>query len=254
MSGARIEEPGRLVLALEGFEGPLDLLLDLARQQKLDIAKINVLALVDQYLAVIEGARSLRLELAADWLVMAAWLAWLKSRLLLPVEERPAEEEDPEALAGRLAERLAELDAMRRGAAWLGRRPQLGQEVFARGAPEPLTVEDRSRIAADLPGLVRAYLAAEARAAAKRPWRPKPRRIWTVADAVAMLSRMLRSSTGWDTLAAFLPPGLSDPVEHRAALAATLVAGLEMARGGAVELRQDEPFAPILLRPAGGPA
>lgn len=254
MSGARIEEPGRLVLALEGFEGPLDLLLDLARQQKLDIAKINVLALVDQYLAVIEGARSLRLELAADWLVMAAWLAWLKSRLLLPAEERPAEEEDPEVVAGRLAERLLELDAMRRGSAWLGRRPQLGQEVFARGEPESLTVEDRSRIAADLPGLVRAYLAAEGRAAARRPWRPKPRRIWTVADAVGMLSRMLRSSTGWDTLAAFLPPGLSDPVETRAALAATLVAGLEMARGGAVELRQDEPFAPILLRPGGRPA
>ena len=168
MSGARIEEPGRLVLSLEGFEGPLDLLLDLARQQKLDIAKINVLALVDQYLAVIEGARSLRLELAADWLVMAAWLAWLKSRLLLPAEERPPEEEDPEAIAGRLAERLAELDAMRRGAAWLARRPQLGQEVFARGAPDSLTVEDRSRIAADLPGLIRAYLAAEARAARAR--------------------------------------------------------------------------------------
>jgi segregation and condensation protein A len=253
MTGARIEEPGRLVLALEGFEGPLDLLLDLARQQKLDIAKINILALVDQYLAVIEGARSLRLELAADWLVMAAWLAWLKSRLLLPAEERP-EEEDPAALAGRLAERLLELERMRAGAAWLGRRPQLGQEVFGRGAPESLTVADRSGIAADLAGLVRAYLAAEGRAAAKRPWQPKPRRIWTVGEAVAMLSRMLRSSTGWDTLAAFLPAGLSDPVEQRAAVAATLVAGLEMARGGAVELRQDEPFAPILLRPAGRPA
>jgi segregation and condensation protein A len=251
VSAARIEEPGRLVLALDGFEGPLDLLLDLARQQKLDIARINVLALVDQYLGVIEGARSLRLELAADWLVMAAWLAWLKSRLLLPAEERPPEEEDPALVAERLAERLAELDAMRRGAAWLGRRPQLGQEVFARGAPESLTIEDRSRIAADLPGLVRAYLAAEARAAARRPWRPKPRRIWTVADAVAMLSRMLRSSTGWDSLAAFLPPGLADPVEARAALAATLVAGLEMARGGAVELRQDEAFSPILVRPSG---
>lgn len=251
MNGARIEEPGRLVLSLEGFEGPLDLLLDLARRQKLDIARINVLALVDQYLAVIEGARSLRLELAAEWLVMAAWLAWLKSRLLLPAEERPPEEEDPEEAAGRLAERLAGLDAIRRGAAWLGRRPQLGQEVFARGAPEALTVEDRSRIAADLPGLVRAYLAAAARAAAKRPWRPKPRRIWTVADAVAMLSRMLRTSTHWETLVAFLPPGLTDPVEQRAAVASTLVAGLEMARGGAVELRQDHPFGPILLRPAG---
>jgi segregation and condensation protein A len=250
MSGARIEEPGRLVLSLEGFEGPLDLLLDLARRQKLDIARINVLALADQYLAVIEGARSLRLELAAEWLVMAAWLAWLKSRLLLPAEERPPEEEDPEEAAGRLAERLAGLDAIRRGAAWLGRRPQLGQEVFARGAPEALTVEDRSRLAADLPGLVRAYLAATARAAAKRPWRPKPRRIWTVADAVAMLSRMLRTSTRWETLAAFLPPGLTDPVEQRAAVASTLVAGLEMARGGAVELRQDHPFGPILLRPA----
>src|SRR6516225_1819035 len=125
-------EADRLALRLEGFEGPLDLLLDLARAQKVDLAKISILALVEQYLTVIEGARRVRLELAADWLVMAAWLAWLKSRLLLP---EGADAEEGEQAAEVLAARLRDLSAMRSGAAWLSARPQLGQDVFARGAP-----------------------------------------------------------------------------------------------------------------------
>src|SRR5580693_2779362 len=154
-----------LLLTLEGFEGPLDLLLDLARTQKVDLAKISILALVEQYLAVIEGARRVRLELAADWLVMAAWLAWLKSRLLLP---EGADAEEGEQAAEVLAARLRDLSAMRAGAVWLSGRPQLGREVFARGAPEDNTEIDRSRLALDLGSLVRAYLLAMRRRAGAR--------------------------------------------------------------------------------------
>jgi segregation and condensation protein A len=236
-----------LVVTLEGFEGPLDLLLDLARAQKVDIAKISILSLVDQYLAVIEGARRVRLELAADWLVMAAWLAWLKSRLLLP--DDPEAEQDAESLAEALADRLRELERMREAAAWLGTRPFLGRDVMARGAPENLVLEDRSALAADLPGLLRAYTDVLRRAAARRPYRPRPRRIWTVQDALARLRTLVGRAPGWAELSAFLPEAEMDPTERRAALASTLVAGLELAKTGGAELRQDAPFAPILLRP-----
>jgi segregation and condensation protein A len=238
-----------LHLRLDGYEGPLDLLLDLARAQKLDLAGISIVALVDQYLAVIDQARGMRLELQADWLVMAAWLAWLKSRLLLPKEE--AGEEDPEALALRLTDRLAELEAMRAGAAWLGRRDQLGRDVFGRGDPETLTVEDRSGLRADLAALCQAYVAGRRRAVALRPYRPKPRRLWSVQDAIARLTRVLGDLPSWAMLQRFLPEGAElDVVERRAALASTLVASLEMARGGGLDLRQDRAFGPILLRRA----
>jgi segregation and condensation protein A len=148
-------------LRLEGFEGPLDLLLDLARAQKVDLEKISIIALVDQFLAVLDQARRVRLELAADWLVMAAWLAWLKSRLLVPQD--PAEEIDAEALAAALTDRLAELDRMRLAAAFLGGRQQLGREIFGRGAAETLRIEDRSGLNADLPALLQAYAAARRR-------------------------------------------------------------------------------------------
>jgi segregation and condensation protein A len=238
--------PPTLHLRLDGFEGPLDLLLELARAQKVDLARISILALVDQYLAVIESARRVRLELAADWLVMAAWLAWLKSRLLVPQE--PDAEADAEALAGALTDRLLELEAMREAARWLGARPQLGHEVFRRGAPEDLRVEDRSGIAAELPALLQAYVAARRRALGKRPYRPKPRRLWTVQEALERLSRVVGQLPSWAVLQRFLPDGLLDPLERRAALASTLIAGLEMARGGGVELRQDRAFGPILVR------
>jgi segregation and condensation protein A len=239
-----------LHLRLDGYEGPLDLLLDLARSQKLDIANISIVALVDQYLAVIDQARGMRLELQAEWLVMAAWLAWLKSRLLLPKEEA-AEQEDPEALAARLTDRLAELEAMRAGAAWLQARPQLGRDVFARGAPESLTVEDRSGIRADLASLCQAYAAARRRALAMRPYRPKPRKLFTVQEAIQRLTQVLGELPSWAVLQRFMPDDEAlDPVERRAALASTLIAGLEMARGGALELRQDRAFGPILLRRA----
>jgi segregation and condensation protein A len=234
-----------LVLRLDGFEGPLDLLLDLARAQKVDLAKISILALVEQYLAVIEGARRIRLELAADWLVMAAWLAWLKSRLLLPEGEAA---EEGELAADVLAARLRDLSAMRAGAAWLAGRPQLGHEVFARGAPEDHTEIDRSRLALDLGSLMRAYLQAMRRRSSTRRYRPRPLSLWSVNDALHRLGALLGSLPDWSSLERFLPESLGTPLERRAAFASTLLAGLELARGGAVRLRQERAFGPILVR------
>jgi segregation and condensation protein A len=234
-----------LVLRLEGFEGPLDLLLDLARAQKVDLAKISILALVEQYLAVVEGARRIRLELAADWLVMAAWLTWLKSRLLLP---DGAEAEEGEQAADALAARLRDLSAVRAAALWLSERPQLGHEVFARGAPEDHTAIDRSRLALDLGSLVRAYLQAMRRRTTNRRYQPRQYSLWSVKDALQRLAALVGSLPDWTSLEQFLPETLESPLEARAALASTLLAGLEMARSGAVRLRQEHAFAPILVR------
>ena len=238
--------PDSLLLRLDGFEGPLDLLLDLARDQKVDLARISITALVDQYLAVIEGARRIRLELAADWLVMAAWLTWLKSRLLL--DSGTAESEEAEQAAEVLAARLRELEAIRAGAAWLGQRPMLGQDVFARGAPEDHTEIDRSRLETDLGMFVRCYLQAIRRGTRPLPYRPRPLTLWSVQDALRRLGVLMRTTADWTSLELFLPAMLKDATERRAALASTLLAGLEMARGGALNLRQDEPFGPILVR------
>ncbi len=235
-----------LLLRLDGFEGPLDLLLELARAQKLDLARISILALVEQYLAVIEGARKIRLELAADWLVMAAWLTWLKSRLLLPKGHEAAEE--AETAAETLAERLRTLQAMRLAAAWLGARPQLGHDVFIRGLPEDLVDTDRSKLALDIPGLLRAYLAAMRRAGARRRYRPQALTVWTVKDALSRLALLVGNLPDWATLEQFLPEMTGTPLERRAALSSTLLAGLEMARGGAIRLRQEQEFGPIHIR------
>ncbi len=244
-------ESHSLMIRLEGFEGPLDLLLDLARSQKLDIATISILSLVDQYLAIIEGARRIRLELAADWLVMAAWLAWLKSRLLVPAGVEEAE--DTELLAETLAGRLIELQSMRRAAQWLGAQPLLGLDVFARGAPEDLTETDRSGLRLDLPGLLRGHIAAVRRQAATRRYAPRPMVWWSVQDALRRLGAMMGQAPDWTELQRFLPEAMSgEPLARRAAIASTLLAGLEMARGGAVDLRQEESFGPIMLRRATG--
>ena len=236
-----------LMLRLEGFEGPLDLLLDLARAQKVDLGNISILALVDQYLVIIEGARRIRLELAADWLVMAAWLAWLKSRLLVP--QGVDEAEDPEQLAGNLAERLVELQAVRRAAQWLGNRPQLGFDVFGRGAPEDLTETDRSGLRLDLPGLLRGYISALRRGVSQHHYTPRPMIFWSVQDALKRLGALMGQVPDWTELASFLPDEpAAEPLGRRAALASTLLAGLEMARGGAISLRQDELFGPIMVK------
>lgn len=243
------------LLSLDGFEGPLDLLLDLARAQKVDLSRISILQLVEQYLAVVESARKVRLELAADWLVMAAWLAWLKSRLLLPAEDDlAAEGEDAAEL---LQERLIELACMTELARWLETRPRLGRDVFARGEGENLIEIDRSGLALDMPQLMRAYMAAMRRTARKRIYVPRTIRFWTVQDALSRLTRLLGTTPpGWNSLDAFLPEQLPEEGvgqdamrQRRAAVAGTLIAGLELAKSGRLELRQDETFGKILLRP-----
>jgi segregation and condensation protein A len=235
-----------LHIQLNGYDGPLDLLLDLARNQKIDITQISIISLVDQYLAVIEDARMIRLELAADWLVMAATLAWLRSRLLLPPESPP--DVDADAAAAALAARLAELDKMRIAAEWLSNRPQLGRDIFARGAPENMTITERSGLHADLPSLIQAYINGAKRSLAKRPYRPKQRRIFTVQNALERLGRMVTGLPNWSELKSFVPGGYEDPVESNAAIASTLIASLELAKIGELELQQDQMFSPIRIR------
>jgi segregation and condensation protein A len=236
-----------LVLRLEGFEGPMDLLLDLARAQKFDLAKISILSLVDQYLAVIEGAKRIRLELAADWLVMAAWLTWLKSRLLVPAAAND-DLESGEMAAEALAARLREMNVIRTVAAWLAARPVLGQDVFARGAPETNIDYDRSRIIIEAGPFVRAYLDAIRRGTRTTTYTPRPLTLWTVQDALRRLADLVGKLPDWTILEEFLPDHMDNPTERRAALSSTLLASLEMARGGAVRLQQEEAFGPILVR------
>ena len=242
----RTERAEQLVLRLDGFEGPLDLLLDLARTQKVDLSRISILALVEQFLAVIEGARRIRIELAADWLVMAAWLAWLKSRLLLLADE--TQDEQVEDAAERLAERLAELERIRALAAWLDQRPVLGRDVHRRGNPESFVVTDRSALRVDQSSLVSAYLTAARRVAGARTWRPAKRSFWTVAEALTRLERMLNLTPGWTDLSTLLPAGGGDELTANAAIASTLLAALELAKQGTLTLAQERPFSPIRAR------
>jgi segregation and condensation protein A len=254
MAAGSPEQPAAdtLLLKLEGFEGPLDLLLDLARAQKVDLAKISILALVEQYLAVIEGARKVRLELAAEWLVMAAWLTWLKSRLLVPAGAD--DPDDPDQLAELLTGRLQALELIRAAAAWLGRRPLLGFDVFPLGSGEDHTVVDRSRLLIDQAAFLSAYLRAVRRGTKVVAYQPRKLSWFTVQDALKRLGALLSSMPDWTSLEQFLPAGiLGDPLERRAAMSSTLIAGLELARGGQLRLRQDEAFGPILVGRAGQP-
>jgi segregation and condensation protein A len=237
-------EDAALYLELDGWEGPLDLLLDLARRQKVDLRTISILALVDQYLTYIERAEALRLELAADYLVMAAWLAYLKSALLLPREEQ--EDPSPEELALRLQLRLQRLAAMRDAAARLIGRDRLGRDVFARGAPEGLRVDRRNKWQCDWFALVQAYGQVKARA------QPvvhlvRDRMVMTLDSALSRVSAMLGVNLEWMDLREFLPPH-AEPRLRRSALASSFVAALELARLGKAELRQDEVFGPLSLR------
>ena len=237
-----------LELHLDGFEGPMDLLLDLARAQKVDLHRISILALVEQYLAIVESAR-VRLDLAADWLVMAAWLTWLKSRLLLPAGTAAAEE--GEEAASVLAERLESLERVRKLASWLNGRAQLGVDAFARGVPEILIAIDRSGLSADISGLIRAYAGARRRATAATPYQPRRGPLFSMQDALERLQRMLGQTRYWTALDLFLPILPAGPVERRAAVASTLLAGLELARTGLADLRQEASFGPIMVRAAG---
>ncbi|MCB1882704.1 MAG: segregation/condensation protein A [Geminicoccaceae bacterium] len=238
------EKGGPFVVALDGFEGPLDLLLDLARKDRIDLKRLSVLRLAEQYLAYLETAASLRLEVAADYLVMAAWLAYLKSELLLPKAGHGAP--DPEALADDLALRLQRLDAARWGADWLKARPRLAEARFPRGMPDGLGRERAGDPAPDLPALLDLYPRLMTRRR-RTDLRLVPRAHMTLEAALERLAR-LATPFAWRELRAFLPPGLETGLPERAALAASFVAGLELARRGAVEIEQAAAFAPLRLR------
>lgn len=240
-----------LVVDLAGFEGPLDLLLAMARTQKVDLAQISVLALVDQYLAFIAEARSLRIELAADYLVMAAWLAFLKSRLLLPRETMPGLEATPDELAARLQFRLQRLAAMREAAARLFTRQRLGREVFARGMPEGTRTIREREFSAEIYDLLKAYADQRKRTTVRRAHVVKRRVVWSIKEARLRIERLIGESvSGWVQLDFFLERYLPEPEVRRTALASSFGATLEMARDGLVELRQETPFAPLFVRRA----
>jgi segregation and condensation protein A len=233
---------------LDGFEGPLDLLLELARRQKVDLARISVLALAEQYLAFVEAARKQRLELAADYLVMAAWLAYLKSRLLLPAPPQAAEP-DAGDLAEALAARLRKLDAIRWAAGLLVGRAQLGRDVFARGEPEAIEVARRSQWEASLYDLLAAY-ARQSQKHARARVRFAVREVWSLAQAREALARLVGLSLEWTAFDDWLIAACVDPRMQRSARASSFAASLELAREGAIELRQETTFAPIFIRRA----
>jgi len=242
---AEQDEPA-LVIDVSGFEGPLDLLLHLARTQKVDLARISVLALAEQYLAFIEQARSIRLELAADYLVMAAWLAYLKSRLLIPHAPR---DEGPsgEELAATLAFRLRRLEAMRDAASRLVNRDRLGRDFFARGAPELIPVERNSAYEATLYDLLSAYASLRQRQSITNVTIAR-RRVWSLAEARLMLARLIGDLQEWTALDRFLLRYMSNPEERSSAIASSFAATLELAREGRIEIRQDGAFAEIYMR------
>ncbi len=238
------DEDSALYLELDGWEGPLDLLLDLARRQKVDLRQISILALVDQYLTYIERAEALRLELAADYLVMAAWLAYLKSSLLLPKEEQ--DEPSAEELALRLQLRLQRLGAMREAGARLMARDRIGRDIFVRGDPEGLRIDRKTKWTCDWYGLVQAYGQVKARTApAIHMVRDRP--VMTLDSAIDRVSAMLGVTLDWMTLEEFLPPEANAQL-RRSALASSFVAALELARMGKAEIAQEEIFGEMRLR------
>ncbi len=238
-----------LSVHVDGFDGPLDLLLALARTHKLDLAKVSVLALAEQYLAFIANAKTLRIELAGDYLVMAAWLTFLKSRMLLPKEKSDDPTPSGDELAARFAFRLKRLDAMRQAAAQLMTRKRLGFDVFPRGSPEGMrTIRERT-YTAEFFDLLRAYSDLRQRSAISRVHVVKKRTVWSIKDARLRLERLVGSSAGeWVQLDLFLEQFLASAEVTKTTLAASFGASLEMARDGLVELQQAEPFAPIYLR------
>jgi segregation and condensation protein A len=239
------DEPA-LVIDVEGFEGPLDLLLTLARQQKVDLAKISILALADQYLAFIEEARKLRLELAADYLVMAAWLAYLKSRLLLPEQHEP-DGVSAEDMATALAQRLRRLEAIRQVAEQLLGRPQLGREVFARGLPEPIADIKKPEWSATLYDLLSAYAGQRQKQARAFVRLPK-RTVWSLAEAREAVERLIGLATDWCALDDYLIAYMVEPSHAATVRASSFAAALELVREGRVEMNQQKAFAPIYLR------
>jgi segregation and condensation protein A len=243
---ARSADEADFRVDVDGYEGPLDLLLELARRQKVDLSRISVLALAEQYLEFIEAARRVRLELAADYLVMAAWLAYLKSRLLLPAPPK-AQEPDPKDLAANLARRLRRLQAIRVAAERLMNRPRLGRDLFARGAPEGLDIVNAPIYRASLFDLLSAY-ARQRQKQALSHVSLKHRQVWSLAEAREALERILGMAVEWTALDDYLIDWVATPGQARTARASTFSASLEMVKEGLIDLRQDRAFAPLMLR------
>jgi segregation and condensation protein A len=242
-------EGGSLLLDLDGYEGPIDVLLALARDQKVDLTKISILQLADQYLTFIEQARELRLELAADYLVMAAWLAYLKSRLLLPSTEADGEQLSAAEMAERLAFQLQRLEAMRNLGRKLLERPRLGRDFFGRGAPEPLDIVNTPVYELSLYDLLKAYGDFKSRDVITA-LRIDPSELYSMETALERLRGLVGDLPDWTVLSAFLPKGLRGELVVRSALAATFAASLELAKSGKLKLQQSACFAPLYIRSA----
>ena len=241
-----IRQSDELTLSLDGWEGPLDLLLNLARAQKVDLAQISILQLVEQYLTYLAEARALKLEIAADYLVMAAWLAYLKSCLLLPKD--PEQDPSPEEIALRLQMRLQRLDAMREAGARLLGRDRIGRDVFARGAPEGLRLIRKAAWQVRDFDLFAAYGVVRARTQPAMHV-VHARAVMTLDEAIERVGKMIGQALDWTFLESFLPSS-QDPQFRRSALASSFLAALELARRGKLDIAQDEPFAPIKLKAA----
>ena len=239
----------RLVVDLEGYEGPIDVLLTLAREQKVDITRISILALAEQYIAFIAQSRKVRLEIAADYLVMAAWLAYLKSRLLLPTPSEDKAEPTAAEVAAALAFQLQRLQAMQDAGTRLMARPQLGKDVFLRGAPEGLRVVTSTVYTATLYELLKAYGDQRARKQ-NSTLRIIPTELYSMEAALERLSSILGRMPEWTTLQSFIPPELRGGIVARSALAAMFTASLELVRSGKLQLRQERNFGQIYIRKA----
>jgi segregation and condensation protein A len=236
-----------LIVDVAGFEGPLDLLLELARRHKVDLAQISILALADQFIAYIDSARKMRIEVAADYLVMAAWLAYLKSRMLIPAADS-AEEVPAGDLAARLAFRLQRLQAMRDAAAMLMSRNLFGRDVFGRGSPEPLVIETQREYSDNLIDLLKAYAERRQRKARHQNYTLKRHATFSIKEARMNLERLVGSMDNWGTFDAWLAGYLAAPEMRRSVRASSFTASLELAREGHIELRQEDAFHPIYMR------
>lgn len=236
-----------LIVDVGGFEGPLDLLLELARAHKIDLAQVSILTLANQYLLFIERAQKIRLDVAADYLVMAAWLAYLKSRLLIPTPPS-TDEALPQDMAARLAFRLQRLAAMRDAAAKIMAMPQLGLHVFERGQPQPLVVDVQREYGDNLIDLLKAYADRRQRKVVRQSYTVKRQPTWSIKEAREALERLMGTMDEWGTFDRWLEVYLATPATRRSVRASSFTASLELARDGRIEMRQDEAFTPIYMR------
>ena len=241
-------ESEQLLLYLGGFDGPIDMLLTLARDQKVDLAKISILALANQYLEFVQKAQSLRLELAADYLVMAAWLAYLKSRLLIPVEEQKQAEPTAQEIADALQFQLRRLEAIRETAGKLFRLPRLGYNIFARGEPDGLPTQYISKYDMTYYDLLKAYGDVKQRQQ-NSVYKLNPVKLFTLEEAIARMENMMgKIPQEWVSLFMFLPGGLKDRIVKRSAIASTFGGALEMCKRGLIQIQQEKNYAPIYIR------